>query len=130
MRSGVLACLAVVLLLVVAAAPLVGHHSRAAQFDRNEEVTLTGPVTDVEWLNPHVYVFIDVQDEATGEVAKWGFEGGTPNILLRQGWRRDTIKIGDIVTISGSPAKDGSRIATAGTVTHNGRVLFRDRFED
>jgi hypothetical protein len=85
MRSGVLACLAVVLLLVVAAAPLVGHHSRAAQFDRNQEVTFTGPVTNVEWLNPHVYVFIDVQDETTGEVAKWGFEGGTPNILLRQG---------------------------------------------
>ena len=118
------------LLWVVAAAPLVAHHSRAAQFDRNLEVTFTGSVTDVEWLNPHVYVFIDVQDGATGELANWGFEGGAPNTLFRQGWRRDTIKTGDIVTINGSPAKDGSRIATAGTVTHNGRVLFRGRFED
>ena len=130
MRSGVLACLAVVLLGVVAAVPLLAHHSRAAQFDRNLEVTFTGPVTDVEWLNPHVYVFIDVKDQATGELANWGFEDGAPNTLFRQGWRRGTIKTGDIVTISGSPAKDGSRIATAGTVTHNGRVLFRGRFED
>ena len=110
------------LLLVVTVIP---HHSFSAEFDANQPIELTGHVTKIEWLNPHVWFFIDVENE-TGAVTNWGWEMGSPNILTRRGWSRQSMKIGDIVTVEGSLAKDGSYRANARNVslTSTGERLF------
>ena len=110
------------LLLVVTVIP---HHSFSAEFDANQPIELTGHVTKIEWLNPHVWFFIDVENE-TGAVTTWGWEMGSPNILARRGWSRQSMKIGDIVTVEGSLAKDGSYRANARSVslTSTGERLF------
>jgi hypothetical protein len=95
---------------------LSAHHSFAAEFDATKQVNLTGSVTKVEWMNPHVWFHIDVKDE-TGKVINWGVEMGSPNGLMRAGWSRTSMKTGDIVTVEGSRAKDGSFNANARTVT-------------
>jgi hypothetical protein len=100
------------------------HHSFDAEFDRNKPVTLTGSVTRVDWGNPHIWVFLDVKDE-TGKVSNWGVEGGAPNALFRNGWRRDSLKVGDIVTVEGFRGRDGSLRANANRVTlPDGRRVF------
>lgn len=100
------------------------HHSFDAEFDRNQPVTLTGAVTRVDWGNPHIWVFMDVKDES-GKVSNWGVEGGAPNALFRNGWRKDSLKVGDIVTVEGSRARDGSLRANANRVTlPDGRRVF------
>ena len=81
-------------------------------------------MTKIEWMNPHAYFYIDVKDEATGKVANWGMEMGSPNGLMRQGWTRNSMKIGDVVTVEGSRAKDGSNIGNARTVMLNGKRMF------
>jgi Family of unknown function (DUF6152) len=93
------------------------HHSFAAEFDANKPVTLTGVVTKLEWTNPHVWFYINVKDKDTGQVTNWGAEMGPPHGLQRQGWRRDTLKIGEEVTVVGSRAKNGSNRMNARTVT-------------
>ena len=103
------ACMAV-------AAPLIGHHSFEAEFDRTKTVNLTGTVTKVEWMNPHTYFYIDVKDSKTGKVQNWACEMGSPNGLTSRGWTRNTLRVGLVVTVPGSRAKDGSLKINAGSV--------------
>ena len=125
MNARILAAAAAIA-LVVAARPIVAHHSFSAEFDANKPFKFTGTVTKVEWMNPHTFFYIDVVDEKTKEKANWGMEMGSPNVLMRNGWRRDTMKIGDMVTVEGSLAKDGSRTGNARTVilASTGKRLF------
>jgi Family of unknown function (DUF6152) len=96
--------------------PVYAHHSFPAQYDVAKPVTLTGKVTKVEWTNPHIFVYIDVSDETTGEVVNWALEMGGPNALLRLGWKRDSLKPDDLVTVEGSLARDGSHLANAKSI--------------
>ena len=110
--------------LLLASVPAIAHHSFAAEFDAAKPIKLTGAVTKVEWMNPHTYFYIDVKDEK-GQTANWGLEMGSPNGLMRQGWTRNSMKIGDVVTVEGSAAKDGSNIGNARSVTlAGGQRLF------
>ena len=95
---------------------VIAHHSFAAEFDGDKPITLKGSVTKVEWGNPHIWIFIDVKD-TNGTVSNWGVEGGAPNALFRNGWRKDSVKVGDILTVEGNRAKDGSLRANANRVT-------------
>jgi hypothetical protein len=92
------------------------HHSFSAEYDAKKVVTLTGTVTNVEWMNPHVWFYIDVVGE-DGRITNWACEMGPPNGLQRSGWTRNTMKIGDEVTVNGTLAKDGSKQVNARTVT-------------
>jgi len=113
-----------VIIIIAGTAPLVAHHSFAAQFDRSKPATLTGPVTKIDWINPHARIFVDVKG-ADGKVVSWEIELGAPAILMRNGWTRNAIKVGEVVTINGSLAKDGSNLANASRVTlANGSRVF------
>jgi len=112
---------------VVGSAPVLAHHSFAATFDENKPVTLTGTVTKLEWSNPHIWFFIDVENP-DGTVTNWGLEMGSPNFLMRAGWRRDSMKEGDVVEIEGHQARDDSPNAHARTVVlaGTGEPIFGD----
>jgi hypothetical protein len=113
-RTAVLATTAAVL---AAALPAIAHHSFPAQYDVNKPITLTGKVTKVEWTNPHIFIYIDVPNEATGATVNWALEMGGPNALLRLGWKRDSLKPEDLITIEGSLARDGTPLVNAKQIT-------------
>lgn len=116
--------LAAALALGAAAVPVLAHHSFAAEYDREKPVTLKGNVTAVDWVNPHAWIHLDVKDDS-GQVTNWSCELGSPNLLLRNGWRRDTLKPGDAIIIEGTSAKDGAKRANARTVKlANGQRVF------
>jgi hypothetical protein len=108
--------LTVGLSLILAGTPLLAHHSFAAEYDAKKPIKLKGIITKVDWMNPHVYFYIDVEDEK-GNITNWAFEMGPPNGLQRAGWTRNTMKIGDEVIVDGSLAKDGSKGGNARSVT-------------
>ena len=117
--------LAVLAAMVVAASavPVVAHHSFAAEFDATKPVNLTGVVTKVEWMNPHTYFYVDVKDPQSGKVTNWACEMGSPNGLTRQGWTRNTLKVGMVVSLEGTRAKDGSPKTNARNVMVDGKKL-------
>jgi hypothetical protein len=106
----------VVIGLALGALPILAHHSFAAEYDDTKPVKFSGVVTKVEWMNPHVYFYLDVTDES-GTVTNWALEMGPPNGLERSGWTRNTMKVGDEVTVEGTLAKDGAKQANARSVT-------------
>ena len=102
-------------LALAVAAPLLAHHSFSAEYG-NEPANLKGAVTKIEWQNPHVFFYIDVRDEETGKVTNWALEMGAPSVIQRNGWRRNTMKIGDMVIVTGTKAKNGKPLANARSV--------------
>ena len=114
-----------VLGLLLATGSVLSHHSFYAEFDANKPIKLTGSVTKVEWQNPHTWFYIDVKDQS-GKVTNWGLEMGSPNLLIRAGWTRNSMKIGDVVSVEAFLAKDGSNIANAKVVklASTGQSLF------
>lgn len=109
---------------VAAASPALAHHSFSAEFDGTKLIELKGTVTKIDWANPHVYFYLDVRDDK-GATTNWGCETASPGSLHRQGWSRDSLKVGDQVIIDGYPARDGSKLADARRVTlPDGRRIF------
>jgi hypothetical protein len=107
------------------AASMYAHHSFSAEFDASKPVELEGTVTKVDWLNPHIWIYLDVKDDKTGAVQSWQCEGGAPNSLTRNGWTKDALKKGDAVSITGTHAKDATNTCNASQVKlPDGRRVF------
>lgn len=116
-RAGALALLAFSL-------PSLAHHSFVAVFDPSQPVEVSGTVTEIEWMNPHVWIYMDVEAD-DGAVENWGFEMGSPNGLIRRGWSYRSLQVGHEITVAGVRARDGSRRAAVRTVTlSTGESLF------
>jgi len=120
-RSVLLAAFVAMLTLAL---PARAHHSFSAEFDGTKFIELKGIVTKIDWANPHVYFYMDVKDDK-GNTANWGCEAASPGSLHRQGWNRDSLKVGDQVIVGAYPARDGSKLADARRVTlPDGRRIF------
>jgi hypothetical protein len=114
---------AILLVLMLPGTPTYAHHSVGAEFDLSKRITLHGLVTKIEWMNPHVYLYVDVKTD--GKTANWACETAGPNTLARQGWNRTSLKIGDRVTVVGYRARDGAFVASAREVVlADGRKMF------
>jgi hypothetical protein len=112
------------LLMLSAALPVSAHHAFAAEFDASKPITLRGTVTDMEWINPHAWIHLEVTED-NGTVTKWMVEGGSPNILARRGFTKTSLPKGTKVVIQGYLAKDGSRRANGGSISlPDGTKLF------
>jgi len=123
MKRGIMALLLTIAVLA-SGLSIAAHHSFAAQYDREKPITLKGAITRLEWANPHIYFYIDVADGGGG-TAHWAIEGGAPNTLYRAGWRKDSAKVGDLVTVDGFLARDGTKLVNMQTaVLADGRKLF------
>jgi len=111
--------------LIIAAIPAAAHHSISAEFDTTKPITFTGVVTRVDFLNPHIYTHVEVKNP-DGTKTVYKVEGGPPNALYRQGWRKDTLKVGDTVTVSGVRAKlaTSMNIGVATIKTSDGKTVF------
>ena len=111
--------------VAVSAAPMFAHHSVSAEFDTTKTITFTGPVKAVEWGNPHIYTQVEAKD-AAGKVHLYRVEGGPPNALFRSGWRKDTLKVGQVVTVKGNPAKSATseNVGQATITTQDGKTVF------
>jgi hypothetical protein len=108
----------------VASARLLAHHAFAAEFDAEKQVTMTGTVAEMQWTNPHAWLWVNVKNQA-GEEERWGFEFGPPNALFRRGWTKSTVPAGMKVTVVAFLAKDGRHVANAKAVTlPDGKELF------
>jgi hypothetical protein len=115
---------ATTVVLALAAAPAAAHHSFAAEYDAAKPVTIHGSVVRVEWTNPHARFYVEAKD-TDGTIVTWNLELASPNVLVRQGWTRSSLKIGDEITVTGSLAKDGSKMANARNVTlASGKRVF------
>jgi Family of unknown function (DUF6152) len=108
--------LAIATSLLLAHSVILAHHAYTAEFDTTKPVKVTGVVTKLEWSNPHIWIYLDVKDDK-GNVANWGFSASPPGMLARRGITKNSLKIGDVLTISGHRAKDGSNNASGNIVT-------------
>ena|SRR5437762_7942640 len=124
MRTRLFSVIPVIVLFVLAAAPLLAHHAFSAEFDAKQPIKLTGTVTKMEWINPHAWIHIDVK-RPDGAVEKWMIEGGTPNTLFRRGFTKNSVLPGTVIIVDGYRAKDGSMKANGRDLTlSDGRKLF------
>ena len=122
--------LILVLALGLFSTPLLAHHAFSAEFDRNKPVKLEGTVKRVEWMNPHIWFYVDVKD-ASGKVTTWAFSGGPPGQLARRGITKSVLKPGDFVKVEGFQAKNGTNNASGGNVTFaDGKAVFAGSAED
>jgi len=119
-----IAALLITFAILASGLSLAAHHSFAAQYDANKPITLKGSITRIEWANPHIYFYIDVAGSGGG-AEHWSIESGAPSTLYRAGWRKDSAKVGDVVTVSGFLARDGSKLVNMQrALLADGRDLF------
>jgi hypothetical protein len=112
--------------VLVSAMPLIAHHSVSAEFDTTKTIKFVGKVKEVNWGNPHIYTSVETTDPDTGKPTVFKVEGGAPNALFRNGWRKDTLKIGETVTVTGNRAKnpDSPNIGQATILTESGKRVY------